>query len=583
MISGMTTTGLDAGLLPLFPFQDEDVSRVESAWSKGVRRPAVVVATGLGKSVESAHLAVRWLEHERASGGSRRALKIVHRREIVEQLAAKVRDVAPSLRVGIVQAGRNETGADVVCASVQTLASERRRRMVRGIGLVIVDECHHAAADSYLNVLTHYGCMPERGAGFEGEDALAAGYTATLTRSDERALGDVWQQVVTARDIAFGVREGYLVRPFGKHVQVDTLDLSKVRTARGDYQAADLGEAIEDSLAPDAIADALYEHAILPDGRMRPTFLFAPLVSTAELIAKVLRERGIRAVAMHGSTTPTERDKGLKDLANGDIQVICNPMIFTEGTDVPAVSCVVIARPTKSKGLFIQMIGRALRQHRASGKTDALILDVVGASRGNSLALPVDLFGTETPGDKPERDDQLDDLEAEDLLDEPVDLGDLAADQSWLNGPLRTTEIDLFQGSDSAWLRTKAGVWFIPAGDRYIVIVPGVIDSHYDVAAMHKDRIGESRWIARDVSDLGMAMSRAEGDVTGPERMIAGRSRRWRAGRPSEKMINFARRLGILVMDGQTGGELSSQITVWLATRRVDPYLQPHMIRGLAL
>jgi superfamily II DNA or RNA helicase len=580
MISGMATR-MDEGALPLRPYQLEDVERVERDWASGVRRPAVVVATGLGKSVESAHLATRWLQRERLAGSARRVLKIVHRREIVEQLAAKVRDVAPALRVGIVQAGRNETGADVICASVQTLASERRRRMVRGVGLLIVDECHHAAAVSYLAVLKHYGCMPEAGPGHEGEDALAAGFTATLTRSDARSLGDVWQKVSTTRDIAYGVREGFLVRPFGKHVAVANLDLGKVKTSRGDYQAADLGEAIEGSLAPEAIADALLEHAVLPDGRMRPTFLFAPLVSTAELIAKVLCERGIRAVAMHGATTPQERDKGLRDLANGAVQVICNPMIFTEGTDVPAVSCVVVARPTKSRGLFIQMIGRALRPDRASGKTDALILDVVGASRGNSLSLPVDLFGAEEAREKEEIDglEELDDL----VADEQVELEDLAADESWLNGPLRTTDIDLFQGSDSAWLRTGAGVWFVPAGDRYIAILPGVVESHFDVVAMHKDRVGVSRWVARDVSDLGMAMSRAEGDVTSSERVTAGRSRNWRANRPSDKMLNFARRLGIMPTPGQSGGELSSQITVWLATRRIDPYLQPHMMRGLGL
>jgi superfamily II DNA or RNA helicase len=366
------------------------------------------------------------------------------------QLAAKVRDVAPALRVGIVQAGRNETGADVICASVQTLASERRRRMVRGVGLLIVDECHHAAAPTYLAVLMeHYGCMPEVGQGHEGENALAAGYTATLTRSDARSLGEVWQKVSTTRDIAYGVREGFLVRPFGKHVAVANLDLAKVKTSRGDYQAADLGEAIEGSLAPEAIADALLEHAVLPDGRMRPTFLFAPLVSTAELIAKVLCERGIRAVAMHGATTAQERDKlDCADLANGALQVICNPMIFTEGTDVPAVSCVVVARPTKSKGLFIQMIGRALRPDRTSGKVDALILDVVGASRGNSLSLPVDLFGAEEAREKEELEglEELDDL----VADEQVELEDLAADESWLNGPLRTTDIDLFARAATA-------------------------------------------------------------------------------------------------------------------------------------
>src|SRR5690349_16134810 len=367
MISAMTTHAL-----PLRDYQADDVDRVEKSWAAGVRRPAVVVATGLGKSVESAHLATRWLERERLAGGTRRVLKIVHRREIVNQLAAKVRDVNPDLRVGIVQAGRNDTLADVICASVQTLASERRRRMIRGIGLLVVDECHHAAADTYLATMAHYGCMPERVAGHDGEDAVAVGYTATLTRSDDRALGEIWQSVVSTRDIAFGVRGGWLVRPIGQHVTVDDLDLRKVKTSRGDYQASDLGEAIEASLAPEAIAKALLEHAVLPDGRMRPTLLFAPLVSTAELIAETLRDYGIRAVAMHGATSAAERDAGLAQLKSGELQVICNPMIFTEGTDLPAVSCVVIARPTKSKGLFIQMIGRGLRPDRTTGKTDCL-------------------------------------------------------------------------------------------------------------------------------------------------------------------------------------------------------------------
>lgn len=571
--------------LPLRDYQQSDIEKVEEGWRKGVRRPAVVVATGLGKSVESAHLATRWLHRERQAGGNRRVLKIVHRREIVNQLAAKVRDVNPDLSVGIVQAGRNDTQADVICASVQTLASERRRRMIRGVGLLVVDECHHAAADTYVATMQHFGCMPERQAGFEGEDAVAVGYTATLTRSDERALGEIWQQVVAARDIAFGVRHGWLVKPFGKHVTVDDLDLARVKTSRGDYQAADLGEAIEESLAPEAIAKALLEHAVLPDGRMRPTLLFAPLVSTAEIIAETLRDYGIRATAMHGNTTAADRDAGLAQLKSGELQVICNPMIFTEGTDLPAVSCVVIARPTKSKGLFIQMIGRALRPDRASGKTDALILDVVGASRGNSLALPVDLFGEETPGkEKAIRDDQLDDLEGDLTLDDQVDLDNLVeGDVSWRNGPLKATDIDLFAGSDSAWLRTHAGVWFLPAGDRYIAILPGVNDGHFDVVAMHKSHVGASNWVARDISDLGMAMSWAEGDVTGGERTLAGKSRRWRQNRPTDKMINFARSLGIVPQPDMTGGELSGQITVFLASHRIDPRLQPHMLKGLGL
>src|SRR5689334_24848958 len=181
---------------------------------------------------------------------------------------------------------RNETQADVVIGSVQTLAGERRRNMISNVDMVIVDECHHATAPTYRAILQHYGAMAPGAPGpwRPGDPAVALGVTATMVRGDRAALGQIWQDVVFTRDYAFGVANGWLVRPRCEYVRVDGLDLSKVKTSRGDYQAADLGEALEDSMAPEAIVKAMREHAILPDGSVRPTIAFTPLISTAEML-----------------------------------------------------------------------------------------------------------------------------------------------------------------------------------------------------------------------------------------------------------------------------------------------------------
>jgi superfamily II DNA or RNA helicase len=554
-------------------YQRECVEAVERAWEGGMRRPGVVLPTGAGKTVVFAHAIDRW---RRANVG-RRALVVAHRHELIEQAASKLRSVMPGTRVGVVKANRNETLYPVVVASIQTLIQQSRRRQLLDVGLIVVDEAHHAAAPTYVTVLEHFGAL---GAGQDGAKAL--GVTATMVRGDDKALGEIWQDVVYSRSIAEMIAEGWLVRPRGIRVRVQDLDLGGVRKYRGDYSETALGAALEDSLAPEAVAKAMAEHAMLPDGTVRPTLLFAPLVRTAELFRDALRDAGFSAEVLSGKSTPEERERVLESFKRRDVQIVCNAMLFTEGTDLPLVSCLVIARPTLNPGLYVQMVGRALRPD--IGKDDALVLDVVGVAQRHRLAVPVDLFGTES-ADGLEDGGIIGDAEFESEFEDEskIEQSALSLDDfepSWRNGPIVSEHIDLFHGSDSVWLRTSgAGVWFLAPGERYIAILPGQAGG-YDVVTMHQTRRGDSKWIAQGVESLSYAMGWAEDSVTAAERRLTTREQSWRATTPTTEQRRLAKRLGIEIQRGMTAGELRSRCMVVAATFRIDPGIPAYLARG---
>jgi superfamily II DNA or RNA helicase len=267
-------------MLKLREYQTEAIAAIRQAWSDGTRRPAVVLPTGAGKTVVFAHLAAQMRER------GVRTLILAHRDELIEQAAGKVRAVAPDLRVGIVKGAQREIrGRDVVVASVQSLARAPRRAELAaaGLRLVVVDECHHAVANTYMAVLRDLGCFDED----PMAGAYAVGVTATLGRSDRVALGQVWQDVAYRRDIVTMIRQGYLVNAKGIRVKVDGLDFGQVKRMHGDYADKALAEAMHASLAPAAIARAYVEHA-----KDRQGVLFAPGVAMAYEMAEALRPRG---------------------------------------------------------------------------------------------------------------------------------------------------------------------------------------------------------------------------------------------------------------------------------------------------
>lgn len=530
-------------------YQREAVTAARTAWNEGTQRPAVVLPTGAGKTVVFADLITRDLRD-----GTNRVLVLAHRDELIRQAVAKIKSVAPYLRVGVCKAGEDQVGAPVVVGSVQTLRHEARRRRVRNVGLVVVDECHHATASSYRTVLDHYGCFRPGG-------ARAVGFTATMSRGDGVGLGAVWERVVYERDIRYMITRGFLVPPRGVSVRVEDFDLGKVKRTAGDYAEGALGDALTASMAPERIVDAYREHA---EGR--PALLFVPTVAFAELMVGRFTRAGVAARVVHGAQGAEERRRALADFTAGRVNVLVNCMVLTEGTDLPLASCVIIARPTTHVGLYVQMVGRVLRPYPS--KTEAIVLDVVGVSRRHMLAGLVDLIG--------ERDEV-----AKREAPEPGEVDEIEEDETgsyvqraWLDGKLISEEVDLFHGQRARWQRTHAGHWFVATGERFITVIPSPLAGAWDVASVHKSEIGNSEWVVRGVSDLGYAMAHGESVIGVREHSLAKRRAPWRGKPVSESQKSRLMRYG--VADPSTlanSGAAGDLMNVWDASTRIDRYV----------
>lgn len=568
-----------SAILPLRDYQREAIAELHRRWDAGDTRVPMVLATGLGKTVIFAHLIADWVR----ANVAKRVIVLVHTDELVNQAYKKIKDTAPDLKVGIVKAERNDVTARVIVASVQSLRSAKRRAAIRNVGLIIVDECHHATATTYRNILEHYGAFGIENLAVGATQSYpvqVAGFTATLARGDKAKLSDIWQECTFQRGIAFGIRRGYLLDVRGKRIVVPDLDLSTVKKSGGDYQDASLGSAMDAALAPSVIAEAYREHAANRKG-----LAFWPLVETAHHGADAFNDAGIPSAVVHGGTPREERRLILKKLHTGEIQVVHNCGVLTEGFDEPTVSCVVNARPTQSAPLYQQMVGRGLRPDLSlppDSRGDCLVLDVVGVSRTHNLRTLIDL-SERAPDDYELLDDESF-LEMEDELDAMEKVGEYE-DPAALEymGPLGAEDFDpLDRAGIGAWLKTAGGTYFLPAGkDVYLLIVESEEPGLYDVAWLTQKPGTFYEGSQGDLTEhraisLDMACSWAEElleDMGGDGALLlAGKGKSWRYRKElSESQVRLAKMLGIEVPDGMNKGALSDAISEVLASRRIDP------------
>lgn len=562
--------------LKLRDYQRECINAVFLAWYRdGLTRPAAVLPTGAGKTVVFSHLIQQWRGSSEEIGelGTRdlrekhgeRVIVLAHRDELVDQAINKIRSTLPdSITVGKVKARSNEITADVMVCSVQTLASKRRREQLQygeishgEVGLIITDECHHAAARSYQDV---YEAFP---------NALQLGVTATLARGDGVGLGLVWEEVVYTRSILWMISKNFLCDVKAVQVTAEGLDLDGVRKSRGDYAVGALGEALEDSEFAAQITSAYRQH-----GGDRPGIVFTPTVPTAFQAAEAMAAGGIRTAVITGDTPRDDRRAAYEAFREGSVQALVNCMVLTEGFDAPWASCAVIARPTQSAPLYTQMVGRVLRTW--PNKRDALVIDLVGAS-ANKLRTLVDL--------EPGAVEELREGEtlAEAILREAEE-GDRIIRRGSVAFDLKAREVDMFAGSKSAWNSTRAGILFIDCGpepgtrnQRRVFLWP-MGDGLWRVAGQ-KDGKQAGFWDRWDETDLtapmDLSMAMAWGEVIAEDNGLFStmKSARWRKGVPSEGQVSFAQNMGINT-EGLDKGALSDALSVVTASRALDGFVK---------
>lgn len=518
----------------LRPYQEASVNAVRSyAESNEGGKAMVVLPTGTGKTVVFSHLIAE-------RGGS--ALILAHRDELLRQAADKLAMVAPELAmsIGFVQAGRDDVGAPVVVASVATLARERRlERLPKRWDTVIVDEAHHAAAASYRKVLDAL------------EAKVTVGFTATPERTDDKALSEVFDEVVYARSLLEMIRDGYLCDLRGVRVRIADLDLSKVKVSGGDYQAKDLGRAMEAAHAPTQTAAALLEHA--PD---RKTVVFVPTVDLARDTAAAIDEAGIPAAYVYGEMGTEDRHEALRRFESGEVRAMVNVDVLTEGYDEPSIDCVCIAAPTKSRIAYVQRVGRGTRIH--PGKDECLILDLVGVTSELKLQSLHSLFNLESPPKAGERiTDAIDRVERE--RHERGAARDLGA-----GGPSTSEEVDVFGRDRLHWLHIDER-WVLTFGQSDLLALDPVADSW---RVLHVREEG-ARILASGL-DLGYAQGAAEEAVRkrGVAKLVDTKAK-WRRRKPSSGQLKYLARLGVATKP-ESCGQAADLITEAQAVRQLE-------------
>lgn len=381
----------------LRPYQEQAVEAVFQDWQDN-QSTLLVMPTGTGKTQVFSSVIKKM--------SPVRALVLAHREELIWQAVRRIESLGLGTSVEMADLSASDWIWDktpVVVSTIQTQISGERGsgRMTRfdpiDFGLLVIDEAHHATSPSYRKVIDYYRTNP---------DLRVLGVTATPDRADEQALGQVFQSASFDYEILDAINDGWLVPIEQQMVSVQGLDFSHIRTTAGDLNGADLAAVMEAEKNLQGIAASSID--IIGDKR---TLVFTASVKQAEMLAEIFnRHRPGMANWVCGETPKEQRRKSLSDFHFGVTQVMCNCGVLTEGYDSPEIQVVIQARPTKSRCLYSQQIGRGTRpladlvdgletaEERqaaiaSSGKPSLSVVDFVGNSGRHKLITSADILG----------------------------------------------------------------------------------------------------------------------------------------------------------------------------------------------
>lgn len=552
-------------MIHLRPYQEEARQANIKLWGDGVYSIMDILATGCGKT----EIFLATLESEFLAGRMKRALILAHREELIDQPVERIRKNWKKLpNPGIVRGALNEIDAQIVVATVQTLKNSKRLDDLVNKGVfshLIIDEAHHGAATSYQRIVDKLR--------FWNPELRILGVTATPKRADKLGLSDVFEKVAYRVGIVDAVKYGALV-PFTAMAAEVPVSIESVSTSGSgddaDWNHEQLGAVLGCDNVEELIIETWKKYAI-----NRPTIAFTASVSQAVRLANAFKSAGFQFEAVSATTDKDVRRQVVEDLKAGKIHGIVNCAIFTEGTDIPNVSCILQVKPTKSDSLYCQMIGRGLRLF--PGKADALIIDFIPAD-ARDMVMAGDLTGK--PKSQRKRESSA---RSKGVI---LDVFGIDSEGNGIDGDpdeIVTRILDYFSGSHLAWT-FDGGLATVSAGigKSLAVVMPqqariAIADqlkadgkwntkwdaeyekiSSYQVFAIVGGKpellsIEDSWESANVVSEEWMALYSTE-------QTLSKRKSKWRSNPAQPKQADLCRKLKVW-KDGMTSGQAAQAIT----------------------
>lgn len=317
-------------------------------------------ATGTGKTVTAV---------SDAKSVGKRTLFLAHRHELVDQAMNAFRKIWPDVSAGRYEGSIRDKNAYVVCGTVQSVAGNLEDFQPDDFGYLVIDECHHGTSETYRKVMSYF------------RPSFTLGLTATPERADGEDLLSVFQNVAHKLDLRSAVEQGTLVPV--RCIRIKTnIDMRDVRISGFKYNAQDLESTIRVPERNQLIVDTWKEYV-----QDKPTVIFCASVSHAEEIAGRFRDAGIEARCVSGGTNAKERKEILENYETGSIPVLCACDLLNEGWDSPHTQVLFMARPTMSRTIYLQQLGRGMR--KSPGKEFLMVFDFV--DNANLFNMPYSL------------------------------------------------------------------------------------------------------------------------------------------------------------------------------------------------
>ena len=414
-------------------YYQEDCIKEILKMNKGEKK-IVEACTGAGKTI---------IMSELCRLTDKRVLIVVMSSELKEQTVEKLKMVCgENVDVGCVQGIQDEVSNRIIVATRQSLTSSKSTRIERMLQYgefeyILLDECHMAVQQQkkiIKNVST--------------TNTKCIGFSATPYNKD---LKKIYSDFIYRKDLFSMIKEKFLVPPRCFIVESNT-DISKVKTTGGEYVISDLDRVVNNTDRNNLIVNAYKEKCT----DRKQTIVFATSIEHSNDLANEFKNNGIKAMSIDSTLDKKEREKVFNKFKNGEINVITNVGICTTGLDIPSIDSLILARPTKSKSLFVQMVGRSLRLSPETYKEDALIIDIADNTNRHSLINCKTIFDIEN-GETPIEAEQRRNKEEKEKIERKKKEEELRLQQE---EEIRLQEIELFNETVNNILNNSTLDWF---------------------------------------------------------------------------------------------------------------------------